>query len=96
MAKKPNNHVSIDLPGRTYHVIKPKLICRKSLGEIREYIYILVVWLIASSGFGNNYQRLGYFTSNPLALPFRSKKCLKIWHHHNVRPAATLISSATH
>ena len=78
MAKKPNNHVSIDLPGRTYHVIEPKLICRKSLGDIREYIYILVVWLIASSGFGGNCQRLGYFTSNPLALAFRSKKCLKI------------------
>jgi len=52
----------------TYHVIESKLICRKSLGDIREYIYILVVWLIASNGFGSNYQRLGYFTSNPLAL----------------------------
>ena len=77
MAKKPDNHVSIALLLCTNYVIEPKLICRKSLGDIREYIYILVVWLIASSGFGGNCQRLGYFTS-PLALGFRSKKCLKI------------------
>lgn len=74
----PNNHVSITLPGCTYHVNEPKLIRRKSLGDIREYIYILVVWLIVNSGFSSNCQRLGYFTSNPLALDFRSKKCLKI------------------
>jgi len=78
MPKKPNNHVSIALLWCTNHVIEPKLIRRKSLGDIREYIYILVVWLIAGIGFGSNCQRLGYFTSSPLALDIRSKKCPKI------------------
>ena len=75
--QRGNNHVSMTIPVCTYHVIEPKLICRKSLGDIREYIYIIVVWLIAGSGFGSDCQRLGYFTSSPLALAFRSKKMPK-------------------
>ena len=63
-----NNHVSSTVLVSTYQVIKSKLMRRKSLGDIKEYIYILVEWFMAGRCCVFRSQRLGFFTSSPLAL----------------------------